>query len=442
MSGPTPGEESLIVVRQRVLNALARGKLVEGLVHKQEMRQHGRVEQLVSRQTRADLAKLLLPLHDAEIGAILSGLGEEDQELLWQLLPAERSESVLLEVESDVREALRLKFPAIAFPHSESIQRVSAFAWVEGQWVQWAIDSPQSLRRHTPVWVDLVGAREAERTWVEERFGLLLPSSGEVTDIESSARFYSDKAGAIHLYSDFLLMAEGLSRSVRVAFLLHQGCLISLRNEEVPVFRLQRMRAGSYAHHLNDGVDILLDLYAADVEYSAGAIESVDAVLEAVSQRVLDTRLTDEAAGQVLAEIGVQEKLNGQIRRNLMDTRRALSYLSRTRLLEGKRTEELADIRRDIDSLDGHTAFLFDKINFLMDATVGFININQNKVIRIFSVASVALLPPTLVASIYGMNFQSMPELNWQFGYPFAISVMLVSVALPLAYFKRRGWLS
>ena len=97
--------------------------------------------------------------------------------------------------------------------------------------------------------------------------------------------------------------------------------------------------------------------------------------------------------------------------------------------------------RRDIESLDGHTSFLFDKINFLMDATVGFININQNKIIKIFSVASVAFLPPTLIASIYGMNFKWLPELEWSLGYPFAIVLMVTSAIAPFWYFRRRGWL-
>jgi magnesium transporter len=96
---------------------------------------------------------------------------------------------------------------------------------------------------------------------------------------------------------------------------------------------------------------------------------------------------------------------------------------------------------RDIESLDNHTAFLFDKINFLMDATVGFININQNKIIKIFSVASVALLPPTLIASIYGMNFQYMPELTQKWGYPFALALMVASALVPMWYFRKRGWL-
>jgi magnesium transporter len=113
----------------------------------------------------------------------------------------------------------------------------------------------------------------------------------------------------------------------------------------------------------------------------------------------------------------------------------------RSRMLSADQFEEARQILRDIDSLDSHSTFLFDKINFLMNATVGFININQNKIIKIFSVASVALLPPTLIASIYGMNFKAIPELDWRFGYVYAIGLMIASVAAPFIYFRKKGWL-
>jgi magnesium transporter len=125
----------------------------------------------------------------------------------------------------------------------------------------------------------------------------------------------------------------------------------------------------------------------------------------------------------------------------MMDTRRALSFAMRLRMLNAEQFDDARQILRDIDSLDSHTAFLFDKINFLMDATVGFININQNKIIKIFSVASVALLPPTLIASVYGMNFQFMPELQWSFGYGYAVLMMVASAVVPMWYFRKRGWL-
>jgi magnesium transporter len=209
----------------------------------------------------------------------------------------------------------------------------------------------------------------------------------------------------------------------------------------LPVFRLVRMRARSRPGSIGDYKDVLLDLYATDAEYSADALEGIYQSLEDVSRSVLQKELNDQDAAAALNAIAQEEDLNGRIRRNMMDTRRALSFMMRSRMLNAEQFEESRQILRDIDSLDSHTAFLFDKINFLMDATVGFININQNKIIKIFSVASVAFLPPTLFASIYGMNFEFLPELHWRFGYAWAWGLMITSAIAPFLYFRHRGWL-
>ena len=176
-------------------------------------------------------------------------------------------------------------------------------------------------------------------------------------------------------------------------------------------------------------------------EYSADTLEGIYDELKKAGSKVLSGNVTDELAGEVLGAIARQEDLNGRIRRNVMDTRRAVSFMMRSKMLNAEQFEEARQILRDIDSLDSHTAFLFDKINFLMDATVGFININQNKIIKIFSVASVALLPPTLIASVYGMNFQYMPELAQESGDPYALALMVASALGPMWYFRKRGWL-
>ena len=183
---------------------------------------------------------------------------------------------------------------------------------------------------------------------------------------------------------------------MRVAFILFHNVLFTVHDEDLPVFRLLRLRARRTPALIEDAKDVLLKLYDADAEYSADALESIYDKLEEVSARVLKDEVNDTMAAEALAAIAREEDLNGRIRRNMMDTRRALSFMMRSRLLSAEQFEEARQILRDIDSLDWHTAFLFDKINFLMDATVGFININQNKIIKIFSVASVALLPPTL----------------------------------------------
>ncbi|MFC5461230.1 magnesium/cobalt transporter CorA [Massilia niabensis] len=319
---------------------------------------------------------------------------------------------------------------------------INVFVLQNGRLNQVPIASRADLENATPVWVDLTDPDEDERAWVKTIYGVTLPGEDEVSDIEASARYYEAENGDLHLRTDFLLEEDdGPSRVVTVAFILSGKMLFSVHNDDLPVFRLVRMRARSRPGSIADYMDVLLDLYATDAEYSADALEGIYESLEEVSARVLQKEFTDQDAAAALNAIAHEEDLNGRIRRNMMDTRRAVSFLMRGRLLNSEQFDEARQILRDIESLDGHTSFLFDKVNFLMDATVGFININQNKIIKIFSVASAAVLPPTLIASIYGMNFQKFPELNWAYGYPFALGLMVASAIFPLWYFRKRGWL-
>ncbi|MFM7670730.1 MAG: magnesium/cobalt transporter CorA [Betaproteobacteria bacterium] len=319
---------------------------------------------------------------------------------------------------------------------------INVFVLQNGRLSQVNIETRDDLERAAPIWVDLTDPSDEERDWVRSIYGVTLPDEDEVKDIEASARYYEADNGDLHLRSDFLLEEdEGESRVVTVAFIHAKDMLFSMHNDDLPVFRLVRMRARSRPGSIEDFKDVLLDLYATDVEYSADALEGVYQNLEEVSRSVLQKEFSDADAAESLSAMAREEDLNGRIRRNMMDTRRAVSFMMRGRLLNAEQFDEARQILRDIESLDGHTAFLFEKINFLMDATVGFININQNKIIKIFSVASVVFLPPTLIASIYGMNFRILPELNWSFGYPFAIVLMVASAITPFWYFRKRGWL-
>ena len=323
---------------------------------------------------------------------------------------------------------------------------LNVFTLTNGRLFQEEVASLEGLAHVRPVWVDLESPTADEKNWINERFGVSIPSDAVDDDLEESARFYEDDNGELHIRSDFLIDAgDGpgaeSARNVRVAFILFQNVLFTIHDEDLPVFRLLRLRARRTPALIEDARDVLLKLYDADAEYSADALEGVYDKLEVVSARVLKDEVNDTIAAEALAAIAREEDLNGRIRRNMMDTRRALSFMMRSRMLSAEQFEEARQILRDIDSLDSHTAFLFDKINFLMDTIVGFININQNKIIKIFSVASVAMLPPTLIASIYGMNFKLMPELDWAAGYPFALALMAASVAAPFIYFRRKGWL-
>jgi magnesium transporter len=315
-----------------------------------------------------------------------------------------------------------------------------AFTLKNGRLDRLTIEAETDLAALSPVWIDMYAATDEEVARVERAYTLTLPSPEHLRDIEASARFY-EHDGTLHLRSDYLSGTESHAHSVAVAFVLSGETLISIHDEDLPIFRLLRIRLHAESGPIENSRDVLIDLYGMDVEFSADALEEVYADLGRVSQSVLSETLSDAQAREALAEIAHAEHVNGRIRRNVMDTQRALSFMVRTKSLNPAQIEEVKQIQQNIESLDGHTAFLFDKINFLMDAVIGFININQNRVVKLFSVVSVALLPPTLIASIYGMNFQFMPELHWQLGYPFALLLMALTVGVPLFIFWRKGWL-
>ena len=420
---------------QTVNDLLKKHRLVETMLQNQPMHRRKLVTSLVQKQHMVELHTVLKRLSALEIGLILSALDLDDAYLVWEQVPEERQDDVLWEIPDTLREQL----VGDREPHCGEGQ-MSAFELVDGRLSKVAITCRHDLSEIKPIWIDLLAPSKAQRLLIGQHYGLELPDPTEVTDLEASARFYVEQ-DEIHIHSDFLLDRDGAARSVPVAFVLRGDILFSVRDEELPVFRLQRLRARTQPGFVSDSRDMLLDLYGAEAEYSADSLENIYTQLEDVSKKVLSHTMTDEDAAMILADIAEQEDLNGRIRRNILDTQRAVSFLLRRKLLTSTQLEDAQQILRDIESLNSHTAFLFGKINFLMDATVGFININQNKVIKIFSVASVALLPPTLIASIYGMNFEHMPELGWDLGYPFAIGMMVTSVLFPYLFFRHKGWL-
>jgi magnesium transporter len=232
----------------------------------------------------------------------------------------------------------------------------------------------------------------------------------------------------IHLHSNFLLDREGESRSVQVAFILHDGILFSVRNAELPVFRLQRRRVLTQPGYVSDCNDLLLDLYGADVEYSADSLEDIYATLGDVGRKVLSEKVSDEEAAAILADIAKEEDLNGRIRSNILDTQRALSFLIRCKILSPGQFDDSKQILRDIESLNSHTSFLFDKINFLMDATIGFININQNRRVSQLTFFGVVFMPLNILAGVGGMSEFSM--MTQGIPWPVAYGLFIVGMAL------------
>ena len=413
--------------QQAVLDKLLKHKLVSDLVHKQDMQHHHLVEVLVRKENMAQLQQILNHLPPAEIAQILEALPPDDQLLVWEQLDDAHKQPILLEAPISVLQILGKQ------DYKTEKSRVKAFDLFEGRLHEISLNSPRDLIDAKPIWIDLVAPTFEDRIWVGDIFGIDFPDPDKLSDLESSARFYVEENGEIHLHSDFLLDKEDVSHNVVVAFILYNDILFSIRKEELPVFRLQRLRALSQANYVSDSRDMLLDLYAANAEYSADALEDVYRALEIVGNHVLSKPMSDEEATNILIDIANEEDLNGRIRRNVMDTRRAVSFLMRSKLLQKDQLEYSQQILRDIESLDGHTAFLFDKINFLMDAVVGFININQNKVVKRLTVVSVVFMPLNVLAGIGGMSeFSMMTQ-----GIPWPISYSVFTVGLVIV-----GWLT
>lgn len=288
------------------------------------------------------------------------------------------------------------------------------------------------------MWLDLVNPDDDERQLMESLHSQPLPDTEDVEEIEASARSYQDEAG-LHVHSLFLHKVDERHRNTSVAFTLTDTQLITLREREIPAFRLMRMRARRLHGLVEDPVTIVLALFEIKIDDLADTLEEVYTQLENTSNLVLEDN--DSPIEDALDELARQEDTNGKVRLCLMDTQRALSFLLRRGKLSADHAETARELLRDIDSLLPHNSFVFDKINFLMDAAQGFISIQQSKIIKIFSIAAVVFLPPTVIASVYGMNFDTMPELGWQLGYPWALGLMVMSGVAPYLFFKVKGWL-
>ncbi|EGT3621603.1 MULTISPECIES: magnesium/cobalt transporter CorA [Morganella] len=290
------------------------------------------------------------------------------------------------------------------------------------------------------LWVDISEPEEHERQLIQTQFNQELATSPELDDIEASARFFEDDDG-LHVHSFFYYEdADDHAGNSTVAFTLRDGRLYTLRERELPAFRLYRMRARKQTMQDGNGYEILLDLFETKIEQLADEIENIYSHLETLSRAIMKGKQDDEF-DKALSALAEQEDIGWKVRLCLMDTQRALNFLVRRTRLPANQLEQAREILRDIESLLPHNESLFQKVNFLMQAAMGFINIEQSRIIKIFSVVSVVFLPPTLVASSYGMNFKFMPELDWSLGYPAAIGVMVAAALAPYLYFKRKNWL-
>lgn len=304
------------------------------------------------------------------------------------------------------------------------------------------------------VWIDLFQPTLAETARVQAALGVALPTRDEMREIEPSSRLYLEN-DASYMTAQVLSRAdEPNPMSEPLTFVLARRALITLRYSDprpVSSFASRICRAVATC---TSAEDALIGLIESFVDRIADILEKAGIDLDKVSRQIFAAG-PENAARQgendlqtVLKALGRNDDLVSTTRESLLSLSRLLRFFGTMIDTNEKIDKKVArDIKarlkiivRDMASLNEHASFESHKINFLLDATLGMINIEQNRIIKLFSVAAVVFLPPTLVASIYGMNFHEMPELDWHLGYPWALVVMALSAVLPYLYFKRKGW--
>ncbi|MDZ7828959.1 MAG: magnesium/cobalt transporter CorA [Halofilum sp. (in: g-proteobacteria)] len=310
-----------------------------------------------------------------------------------------------------------------------------------------AVDGPAELQ-DSVVWIDLVDPTNDEETTLERQLGLDLPARAEMEEIEISSRLYYED-GASFMTATLPAQTESNDpQMLPVTFVLTPERLVTIRYHEPGAFKTFPVRAAKAAPGCDTGEGVLVALLEAIVDRIADILERAGRDIDGISRQVFKRPSADSAQDrdfQVLLEsIGGKGDLTSNIRDSLLTLERLVGFLSHGTMQRrsGKDVRErVKTLARDVRSLSDHASFLSQKTTFLLDATLGMLNIEQNATIKIFSVVAVIFLPPTLIASIYGMNFEFMPELEWPFGYPFALVLMVLSAVLPFAYFKFRHWL-
>jgi magnesium transporter len=289
------------------------------------------------------------------------------------------------------------------------------------------------------VWVDLQSSNEEEKKNVERTFGIELFTPQEAAEIESSSRYFEDD-DHIEANNAFIVYSNKTYVTEQVSFILKKDILYTLRSADIKSFAetVRKLKVTRNTTHLR-GIQILLTLLETQIDLDADFIEYVTKLTNNISKVLIKERSYKE---DMLLSITELQEYTILARESIVDKQRLVSSLLKSdELVAESDKERLRVVFRDVNSLLQHTEFSFERLEYLQNTFLGLVNIEQNTVIKIFTVVTVVFMPPTLIASIYGMNFRFMPEVGWSFGYPFAIFLMITSSLAFLWYFKRKKWL-
>jgi magnesium transporter len=299
------------------------------------------------------------------------------------------------------------------------------------------------------LWIDLLNPTAGEDARVEKYLGVSIPTREEMHDLEPSEIIYTEN-GAHYMTARIICQSETIvPKLADVTFILTDKALVTVRYDEPGAFNIFLNRATKPGGCGMQPEAVLDGLIEAVVDRAAEVLRGVGDRIDDASRRIFAGRGQDVEQGSayqaVIQKIGQYEHIISNVRESMVSVERVLLFLS-ANYTRPKKTQtgfsaEWRAAVRDVQAIEEHATFLSNKLQFMLDATLGLVSIEQNKIIKLFSVVSVALMPPTLIASIYGMNFKTMPELEWQWGYPMAIGLMILFAVLPYLFFRWKKWL-
>jgi magnesium transporter len=300
-------------------------------------------------------------------------------------------------------------------------------------------------------WIDLEEPTREEEQLVERCIKMNVPTREELAEIEPSSRFY-ERGNAIYMTMSTLIgVMDGNPSSTPIGFVLSGNRLVTIRYATPKPVRTFMLHVQREPDLVRDASTVLARLLDAIVDRLADELEAAGDEIDTISNHIFRRDVAEPSAKRrsadrleaLLTRIGRAQGLLARIRETTVSAARTIGFLASTDRVrnEPELRERVQSLAADVASLSDHSAFLSSNLTFLLDASLGLISIEQNAIIKIFSVAAVIFLPPTLVGTVYGMNFEHMPELGWRFGYPFALLLMVISAVLPYWFFRRRGWL-
>jgi magnesium transporter len=324
---------------------------------------------------------------------------------------------------------------------------LSVFVPIESSLKKAALE-PAALLPENAVWVDLFKPTPAEDKAVEKLAGIAVPTRDEMQEIEISSRLYIEN-GARYMTATLMCQSDtDMPKTTAVTFILSGHRLVTVRYDEPKPFTLVENKLARSCASGVTGEQVLMELLDAVIDRCADILERIGADVDVVSHDIFEPESERHGQAkrysQILIAIGRKGDLTSKVRESLVSIGRLVTFLSA--VIEGVKwskdmREQLKTQQRDVGSLTDHASYLSNKITFVLDAMLGVVNLEQNNIIKLFSVMAVVLMPPTLIASIYGMNFKSMPELEWAHGYPLALLAMMAAAIVPYWVFKLKKWL-